>query len=45
MREKLGQVPVSHVCPDLLRVEEWDTMANDYWGSTMDVAAILDKKC
>ena len=45
VREQLGQVPVPHVCPDLLKVEEWDTMANDYWGSTMDVAAILDKKC
>ena len=45
VRDQLGQVNVPHVCPEILKVEEWDTMANDYWGSTMDVAAILDKKC
>ena len=25
--------------------DQWDTMANDYWGNTMDVTTILDKKC
>ena len=33
------------MCPQLLKIEEWDTMANDYWGNTMDVATILDKEC
>ena len=32
------------VVPELLRVEDWDTMSpEDYWGVTMDVAAALDK--
>ena len=43
--DQLGQVNVPHVCPEILKVEEWDTMANDYWGSTMDFATSLDKKC
>ena len=43
--DQLRAVQVSHVCPELLKIEEWDTMADDYWGNTMDVATILDKEC
>ena len=43
--DQQGAVQGSHVCPDLLKIDEWDTMVDDYWGNTMDVATILDKKC
>ena len=43
--DQLGTVEVTHVCPELLKMEEWDTMADDYLGNTMDVATILDKEC
>ena len=43
--DQQGAVQGSHVCPDLLKIDEWDTMVDDYWGNAMDVATILDKKC
>ena len=44
-KAQLGSVDVAQVCPELLKVEEWDTMSTDYWGRAMDVAATLDKVC
>ncbi len=40
-REQCRGLTCAQIC---LKIDEWDTMADDYWGYTMDVAAILDKK-
>ena len=35
--DQLGSVEVPHMCPELLRVEEWDTMTTDYFAGALDM--------
>ena len=36
-KHQLGSVEVAHVCPELLKVEEWDTMTTDYFAGALDM--------